>query len=71
MTMDLIDPPKKDITEDEQYAKFVESMAHLCHCNPLWGRPCDGVLAGGLCDNMGNNDCPEDYRDHSEPDGDY
>lgn len=29
---------------------FIDSMASLCHCSS--GGPCDGVLAGGLCDNM-------------------
>jgi len=41
----------RDITEDEEYQKFVDSMVHYCHCGRQH-RPCDGVLAGGLCDNI-------------------
>lgn len=53
----------KDITEDEEYQKFVESMVPHCHCAGQH-RPCDGVLAGGLCDNIQDDgptgcDCPE------------
>lgn len=40
----------RDITEDEEYEKFVESMVPYCHC--ARNQPCDGVLAGGLCDNI-------------------
>jgi hypothetical protein len=41
----------EEIFNSEQYAKFVESMTHLCHCRSQ-DKPCDGVLAGGLCDNI-------------------
>lgn len=45
----------RDITEDEEYEKFVESMVPYCRC--ARNQPCDGVLAGGLCDNI--QDDPE------------
>ena len=52
----LIDPPKLPEVEDpydtDDYAAFVETMAKHCHCEPPSARPCDGVLAGGLCDEM-------------------
>lgn len=32
----------------EEYQRFVESMVEHCRCE--FDRPCDGVLAGGLCD---------------------
>lgn len=41
----------RDITEDEEYQKFVDSMVQYCRCTGQ-PRPCDGVLAGGLCDNI-------------------
>lgn len=44
-------PSVRDITEDEEYYKFVESMVPHCRCTAQ-PRPCDGVLAGGLCDNL-------------------
>lgn len=51
-----------DITEDEEYAKFVESMVPHCHCAPEY-RPCDGVLAGGLCDNVQCEHCSDDDQE--------
>jgi len=51
-------PPQRDITEDEEYQKFVESMVPYCHCSAQH-RPCDGVLAGGLCDGI-TDDGPRD-----------
>lgn len=49
----LPNPPKdEDPYHSEDYQKFVESMVEHCHCMPYGNRPCDGVLAGGLCDDM-------------------
>ena len=45
---------------EEEYAAFVESMAEHCHCEPSDRRPCDGVLAGGVCD--GAKEEPEKPR---------
>jgi hypothetical protein len=46
-------PPKdEDPYESEEYHKFVESMVEHCHCSPESMRPCDGILAGGLCDDL-------------------
>lgn len=42
----------------EEYEKFIESMVPHCHCDTQH-RPCDGVLAGGLCDNI--HDEPGDH----------
>lgn len=36
-----------------EYRRFIESMVEFCHCVPLERRPCDGVLAGGVCDGAG------------------
>jgi hypothetical protein len=41
-----------DPYQSVEYARFVESMVPHCHCEPLSSRPCDGVLAGGVCDGM-------------------
>lgn len=57
-----------DITEDEKYAAFVESMIPHCHCADQY-KPCDGVLAGGLCDNMGNDPETDDGWVDWEDDG--
>lgn len=41
-----------------EYLEFVEKMSAHCHCDTQY-RPCDGVLAGGLCDNI--HDEPGDH----------
>ncbi len=38
--------------DDPDYQRFVEEMAKDCRCTPLELRPCDGVLAGGVCDGV-------------------
>lgn len=46
-------PSEEDVrgrAEAAEYEKFVESMAPLCQC--VRNSPCDGVLAGGLCDEI-------------------
>lgn len=35
---------------DEEYQKFVDSMIPHCRCSH--DKPCDGLLAGGICDNL-------------------
>lgn len=52
----------EDPFESEDYAKFVDSMVPHCHCAGQH-RPCDGVLAGGICDNMRDDDIEEDLED--------
>lgn len=42
---------EEDPFQSEEYAKFVESMVPLCRCRES-NRPCDGVLAGGPCDEV-------------------
>ena len=41
----------EEIFNSEEYEKFVQSMVSYCHCSEQH-RPCDGVLAGGICDNI-------------------
>lgn len=56
-------PPKdEDPYQSEEYQKFVESMVPYCRCTPEANRPCDGVLAGGLCDDL-HWDRDYDYED--------
>lgn len=45
-----LDDPKAE--EEAEYSKFVESMVEHCRC-AAGQCPCDGVLAGGLCDSVG------------------
>jgi hypothetical protein len=58
-----------DPTDDPAYHVFVESMVQYCKCEPLSFRPCDGVLAGGLCDQINWNEREEGSL--SDPDEDY
>lgn len=46
----------QDAHHQAEYDAFVQSMAKHCQCLPLEHRPCDGVLAGGLCDRLGHYD---------------
>lgn len=50
---------EQDPFESAEYQKFVESMVPHCHCRER-DRPCDGVLAGGMCDNI--QDDPDDEK---------
>jgi|ERR1051325_593950 hypothetical protein len=43
-------PPPDDPYQTVEYQRFVEDMAKHCRCTPYADRPCDGVLAGGPCD---------------------
>lgn len=51
-----------------EYQAFVEEMAKDCKCYPLEVRPCDGLLAGGPCDRMGQDSDFWEVR-HREEDG--
>ena len=50
------EPKDEDPYKSEEYSKFVESMVPNCRCEPYSCRPCDGVLAGGLCDCAGHRE---------------
>lgn len=51
-----------DPYESEEYQKFVASMAKHCHCRAN-NCPCDGVLAGGLCDMVQEEPVAESWDD--------
>lgn len=51
--------------DDPDYQKFVEELAEKCTCTPCGARPCDGLLAGGLCDDMHPDD---DWHDQDDQD---
>ena len=54
-----------DMTDDPQYQAWVESMAKHCRC--AHDRPCDGVLAGGLCDDIQDDDCGDGHEPETCP----
>lgn len=51
--------PAIDFTQTPEYQAWVEGMAVHCRCSS--DRPCDGVLAGGLCDDIQDRDELFDY----------
>lgn len=55
--------PHDDPYNDVAYQEFVESMVPHCHCDERF-RPCDGILAGGVCDQI------KDERDEPPYDSD-
>ena len=57
--MNTPDSPK---TPEEKYADFVQALAAECMCVGV-DRPCDGLLAGGPCD-----DFHDGWSGHDEDD---
>ncbi len=51
----MSDQEREDPFGTPEYAEYVASMEKHCKCYPLERRPCDGVLAGGMCDMWGHN----------------
>lgn len=54
--------------------QLYEDLAHKCTCTPLSARPCDGLLAGGTCDELhldrdSDLDDEEDLKDFDRYEG--
>ena len=44
-----------ECADDPEYQQWLEEAAKKCTCCPVcWEVPCDGCLAGGICDNICN-----------------
>ncbi len=62
--------PSRQDFDSPEYAAFVAEMATHCRCTR--DCPCAGVLAGGLCDGLTDNDRdslfddPDEYHDGHE-----
>ena len=54
-----------DPFESEEYQRFVESMVPYCHFKAS-NCPCDGVLAGGLCDRITDDERRAIFDDYEE-----
>ena len=64
----LVDAPKPQYEnphDSPEYQAFVEEMAKTCKCCPEL-RPCDGCLAGGICDQTECSRCRNDDNDYQE-----
>ena len=55
--------------DDPSYQELVAELAKECTCTPESDRPCDGLLAGGHCDNLhlGPREACDGF-DEDEPD---
>lgn len=45
-------PRYANMTDDPSYQALVQELATQCTCTPVSDRPCAGLLAGGLCDDL-------------------
>lgn len=59
----LGDAVEGDQQSDTEYQAFVEGQREHCHCSDRYS-PCDGVLAGGMCD--GIKDEEDEFWDFDE-----
>ena len=51
-----MDPDLEAMTNDPEYQAWVGTLSRECTCSG--DRPCDGLMAGGLCDDL--------HYDHDE-----
>lgn len=58
-------PRCEDFTQSKEYAEFVEESARFCRCDG--DCPCDGVLAGGLCDGLTKDDRDALFDEEDQP----
>ena len=61
-------PRYGNMTDDPSYQALVQELAHKCTCTPESDRPCAGLLAGGLCDDLHMEREITDEDDDTEPD---
>ena len=57
-----------NMSDDPSYQDFVAELAKECTCTPESARPCSGLLAGGLCDDLHMEREITDEDDDTEPD---
>lgn len=53
-----------DPYDTDEYQAFVDSMVPYCHC--ARNRPCDGVLAGGICDDVQEDEWESVFDEEDE-----
>jgi hypothetical protein len=61
----------EDPYNSEEYQKFLDEMSEFCFCE--YDKPCEGVLAGGLCDRKREDDELIEFDDgytYEDPDED-
>lgn len=60
----------QELVDDADYQSFVNSMAQHCRCASSY-RPCDGVLAGGPCDEIGGEESLDEEEYFDEPSAEF
>ena len=55
------DAEERERDDQHDYEMYVADAAKACRCSDLWA-PCEGVLAGGVCDEL-YDDEQDDYDD--------
>ena len=70
MTFDRAQRVYDNRNDDQTWAELCAELAQECTCTPQSDRPCAGLLAGGLCDDlhMGREITNEDDDNDTEPD---
>lgn len=53
--------PAVPFSEEASYIAFVQEMTKYCRCRSV-DRPCDGVLAGGPCDDIQDDPWEDDHE---------
>lgn len=48
-------------------AELIEELAKLCRCQGNHSVPCDGLLAGGPCDELGQDEYEESEEEEDQP----
>ena len=64
----MVMPRYANMTDDPSYQALVEELAKQCDCLPPHLRPCDGLLAGGPCDELDLREPEDPDEDDTEPD---
>lgn len=53
--------PYPEPQDDPAYQKMLDEMAKMCRCKGM-DKPCDGLLAGGLCDHLNFSERDDSWR---------
>lgn len=51
--------------DDPAYQEMVDELAKICRCKGM-DKPCDGLLAGGLCDHLDFSERDDSWRDDGD-----
>ena len=52
-----------EMTRDPLYQAWLDELAKFCTCTPPSERPCDGLMAGGECDDRHTDERGDQYTE--------